>query len=119
MPCMTSNDQLPGDLTGISKSGKPVRLSSYGAFSVSLTDMAGKSLNIAKGKSALIRLPIDGNLLGSSPPTIKLWSFDENRGVWIEEGVATKNGNAYVAKVTHFSPVNMDLDIYDRRLHED
>jgi hypothetical protein len=105
-----SNDQLPGDLTGIGKDGKPVRLSSYGAVSVSLRDMGGKPLNIAKGKSALIRLPIDGNLVGGSPNTIKLWSFDENKGVWIEEGIATKNGNAYVGKVTHFSAVNMDLD---------
>jgi hypothetical protein len=105
-----SNDQLPGDLTAITKAGQPVRLSSYGAVSVSLRDMAGKPLNIAKGKSALIRLPIDGDLLGGSPPTIKLWSFDETKGVWIEEGVATKNGNAYVGKVTHFSAVNMDLD---------
>ena len=105
-----SNDQLPGDLTALTKAGQPVRLSSYGAVSVSLWDMGGKPLNIAKGKSALIRLPIDGDLLGGSPPTIKLWSFDENKGVWIEEGVATKNGNAYVGKVTHFSAVNMDLD---------
>jgi hypothetical protein len=105
-----SNDQLPGDLTAITKAGQPVRLSSYGAVSVSLRDMGGKPLNIAKGKSALIRLPIDGNLLGGSPPTIKLWSFDENKGVWIEEGVATKSGNAYIGKVTHFSAVNMDLD---------
>ena len=105
-----SNDQLPGDLTALTKSGQPVRLSSYGAVSVSLRDMAGRPLNIAKGKSALIRLPIDGDLLGGSPPTIKLWSFDETKGVWIEEGVATKNGNAYVGKVTHFSAVNMDLD---------
>jgi len=105
-----SNDQLPGDLTGIGKDGKPVRLSSYGAVSVSLKDMAGKPLNLAKGKSAVIHLPIDGNLVAGSPNTIKLWSFDENKGVWIEEGVATKDGNAYVGKVTHFSAVNMDLD---------
>ena len=105
-----SNDQLPGDFTAINKAGAPVRLSSYGAVSVSLRDMSGKPLNIAKGKSALVRLPIDGNLVGGSPPTIKLWSFDEGKGVWIEEGVATKSGNAYVGKVTHFSAVNMDLD---------
>lgn len=104
------NDQLPGNFTGINKNGQPVRLSSYGAVSVSLRGMGGKPLNIAKGKSALVRLPIDGNLIGGSPPTIKLWSFDESRGVWIEEGVATKNGNAYEGKVTHFSAVNMDLN---------
>ena len=88
-----------------------MRLSSYGAVSVSLRDMAGKPLNIAKGKSALIRLPIDGNLVSGSPNTIKLWSFDENKGVWTEEGIATKDGNAYVGKVTHFAAVNMDLDL--------
>ena len=105
-----SNDQLPGNFTAISKAGQPVRLSGYGAVSVSLSDMGGRPLNLAKGKSALIRLPIDCNLIASSPPTIKLWSFDEDKGVWIEEGVATKIGNAYQGKVTHFSAVNMDLD---------
>jgi hypothetical protein len=42
------------------------------------------------------------------PETIPLWSFDEQKGIWIEEGVATREGNVYVGTVSHFSWVNLD-----------
>jgi hypothetical protein len=104
-----SDDQLPGDYAGLDKEGKAVRLSSAGASHVSLRDLAGHPLNIAPGKSAILRQPIDAALVAAAPPTIPFWSYDEKRGVWVQEGVAAKVGSAYEAKVTHFSAVNMDL----------
>jgi len=56
-----------------------MRLSSFGVVSVSLHDMNGKRPNIAEGKSATIRLPIDGALAPVASPTIKLRSFDESK----------------------------------------
>ena len=104
-----SDDQLPGDYAGLDSNGKAVRLSSLGAASISLRDLAGRPLNLAPGKTVTLRQPIDASLVAAAPPTVPFWSYDETRGVWVQEGVATKVGNAYEAKVAHFSAVNMDL----------
>jgi hypothetical protein len=32
-----------------------------------------------------------------------LWSFDEAKGLWKEEGQAIKTGSNYVGDVSHFS----------------
>src|SRR5690606_555839 len=46
---------------------------------------------------------------GSAPATIPLWYFDETKGMWIEEGSATLQGNTYTGTVTHFSFWNWDI----------
>ena len=38
-----------------------------------------------------------------------LWYFDEQKGMWVEEGVATKQGNQYVGTVNHFTDWNCDI----------
>lgn len=37
-----------------------------------------------------------------------MWYFDTNKGVWIKEGSGAKQGNTYVADVSHFSSWNCD-----------
>jgi hypothetical protein len=43
------------------------------------------------------------------PATIPLWHFDEEKGIWVEEGIAIRQGNGYIGTVKHFSWVNLDL----------
>jgi hypothetical protein len=46
----------------------------------------------------------------SNPPaSIPLWYFDEERGIWVEEGTATLQGNVYTGAVAHFSWHNLDV----------
>ena len=108
-----ADDQLPGDYAGLDEGGKAKRLSSLGAAHVGIFDAAGGRLNLAPGKTALLRQPIDVSLRAEAPATVPFWSYDETRGVWVEEGVAKRVGNFYEATVTHFSAVNMDLDNND------
>jgi hypothetical protein len=107
------DDQLPGDYAGFSQDGKQVRLSSFGASFVSIQDAAGNKFNLAPNRKAKIRQPIDPSLLAKAPPQIPFWHYDEEAGVWIQSGQATRVGNVYEATVEHFSAVNMDLDFND------
>ena len=87
-------------------------LYSYGMLGVIIQDEAGNELRIADGMQAEIRMPISADQLSTAPATIPLLTFDEEKGLWIEEGTATKLGDMYVGNVGHFSWWNCDL-IYD------
>ncbi|MFI5132403.1 MAG: carboxypeptidase-like regulatory domain-containing protein [Chitinophagales bacterium] len=107
----TSNDLpniVPGDLRGVTTTNEERGLETFGMLGVELTGNTGQVLKIAAGKTAELSFPIPASLQGSAPATIDLWNFDEATGRWKQEGTATKNGNNYVAQVTHFSFWNCD-----------
>ena len=102
------NQTMPGDLRGINTSGSLKLLTTYGMMAIQLTGSSGELLQIATGKKATLIMPIPAVLSGSAPATIPLWYFDEGKGLWKEEGQATKTGNTYVGEVSHFSFWNFD-----------
>lgn len=99
---------MPGDLRGVNTSGFIKRLISYGMLAVELTGDGGELLQIADEKKATITTAIPGATSSTAPASIPLWYFDERKGLWIEEGTATKSGNNYVGEVSHFSFWNCD-----------
>ena len=107
----TSNDlgeTMPGDLRGIDEGGQRVQLATYGMMGVELKDDADNELNLASGQTATLTFPLPESLAGASPESIPTWSFNEDTGSWIEEGLATHQDNGYVAEVSHFSFWNID-----------
>ncbi len=111
----TFADQMPGgDLAAVDKDGNDMQLVSYGMTAVSLTDSNGKPLQLTGDKPAELTFPVPENVknmrVEDRPATIPLWSFDETKGVWVEEGVATYDAtnDVYVGSVKHFSWVNLD-----------
>ncbi len=100
---------MPGDLRGINSEGFMKGLISYGMMAVELTGAAGQLLQIADGKKATITSPVPATISSNAPSSIPLWYFDENNGLWKEEGTATKIGNSYVGEVSHFSFWNCDV----------
>jgi hypothetical protein len=100
---------MPGDLLGITINNEERILQSFGMLSIEMNDAAGEKLQLAPGKTATIHLPIPPNLQAKAPATIPLWYFDENKGLWKEEGSANKTGNNYTGTVSHFSFWNCDL----------
>ncbi len=105
----TSSDissRVPGSMMGQDAEHMFV-LQSTGMIAVDLESPGGQALQLATGKTANISLPIPASLLSKAPATIDTWSLDD-RGVWIKEGTATKNGSAYDMQVTHFSFWNTD-----------
>ena len=102
---------MPGDLRGINTAGNLQLLITYGMAAIELTGSSGELLQIATGKKATLSLPIPASILSSAPATIPLWYFDEAKGLWKQEGAATKTGNNYVGEVSHFSFWNCDAPI--------
>lgn len=103
------NKIMPGDLRGINTDGNLKLLQTFGMAAVELTGSGGELLQIVNGQKATLTLTIPSSLLASAPATIPLWYFDEAKGLWKQEGSATKTGNAYVGDVGHFSFWNWDV----------
>ncbi len=101
--------QMPGMLYAENSENEERMLQTLGMLAVELRGSAGEDLNLAEGSTAEIKIPVDASLMAMAPATIPLWYFDEAKGYWIEEGVATLVGDAYVGTVSHFSFWNCDI----------
>ncbi len=102
--------EMPGgDMSGVTADGKDVILLSYGMVEVTLKDSANQKLQLKPGAESTLSFPIpDGYSESQKHNEIPLWYFDEGKGTWIEEGIATKRGDSYSGKVKHFSWHNLD-----------
>jgi len=100
---------MPGNLTGLTTNNEQTLLQTFGMVAVELEGASGEKLNLASGKTATITMPIPSALSSNAPATIKLWFFDETKGLWKEEGSANKQGSNYVGAVSHFSFWNCDV----------
>ncbi len=102
------NSIMPGDLRGIRTNNEESGMQSFGMMAVELTGAGGEKLQLADGKGAVITFPIPAALQSQAPASIPLWYFDEVKGLWKEEGAATRQGSNYVGSVAHFSFWNVD-----------
>ena len=100
---------MPGDLRGINEAGYLRLLTTYGMAAVEMTGSAGELLQLANGSKATMTFPLPAAMAANAPASIPLWYFDEQKGLWKQEGSATKNGNNYVGQVSHFSYWNCDV----------
>ncbi len=98
----------PGELTAEQTDGNIVQLQTYAVLDVTIMQN-GEELDVTPGMTVQASIPVpDG--LADTPETVGLWSFDEERGIWIEEGTATLDAEAgvYLAELPHLSPWNCD-----------
>jgi len=102
------NSEMPGNLIG-NQYGDVCGLTSFGMIAVEMQSELGEGLQIAEGHTVNLELLINPEFESASPDTIDLWSFNQNWGYWQDEGEAIKNGNSYVAELTHFSFWNCDV----------
>lgn len=99
----------PGNLIALNADNEYQLLASLGMYMIELYDQAGRQLNIPDGSMATIQFPIASSHQDMDHSTIPLWYFDEENGLWIEDGEAKVEGNMMVAKVSHFTWWNCDL----------
>jgi hypothetical protein len=100
---------MPGMLYAQTATNQEAVLETFGMLNVELRGSAGQKLNIKEGQTAEITIRIDDSQIATAPSSIPLWHFDEEKGYWKEDGVATKVGNKYVGEVSHFSWWNCDV----------
>ncbi|OEK07948.1 hypothetical protein A8C32_15905 [Flavivirga aquatica] len=98
--------KMPGSLLASDINGNAKVLETFGMLNVELVGSGGEKLQLSG--TASIELPITASQAATSPNTIPLWHFDEEKGYWVEEGTATKIGDKYVGNVSHFSWWNCD-----------
>jgi hypothetical protein len=102
------NQLMPGMLYAQTETNQQAVLETFGMINVELRGSGGQKLNLKEGHTAEITMRIDDSQLATAPNSIPLWYFDEEKGYWKQEGVATKVGNKYVGEVSHFSWWNCD-----------
>jgi len=102
------SQEMPGNLIG-NQYGNIRGLTSFGMIGVEMQNDNGQELQIASGQNVLVSVPLSSEMLTNAPDTIDLWSFNENEGIWQDEGDALKTGNNYVAQIPHFSFWNWDI----------
>ena len=100
--------KMPGDLTGEDAEGNLGALASLGMVAVELRGSSGQLLNVKEGSTVEMRMEVPSGLVASAPSSIPMWYFDEEKGLWIEEGTGSLQGNEYVANLPHFSFWNCD-----------
>lgn len=106
LPLNAESDRLfsvPGDARGINTDGHLKSLNMHAAIAVDLNGDAGQKLQLAAAARATVSMPVDAALQSKAPATTTLWSLDEEKGIWKEEGTLTKSGNHYTGQVSHFS----------------
>lgn len=103
--------KLPGDLIGVDQQQDLTLLETYGMLYAILEDDAGNELQPDASITAQIKIDIPEVDRAQAPNEIPMWYFDDNQGLWIEEGIALKENNSYVAEVTHFSWWNIDVPL--------
>lgn len=98
--------------------GQYAFMESFGAGSITVT-AGGRHYQPKAGTPATMTIPIDPARLkfmrdqGKEPdPTIPIMFYDETRGLWYIDGAGTLNAakDAYVARLAHFSWVNIDQE---------
>ena len=112
---LTAGNQMPGDYSALDQNGKARSMESFGAGSVEIRS-GNQRFNLKAGMEATMRIPVDATQLvggATPPPTIPFLYYNEQKGVWEQDGVATLTGTgasaAYVKKIKHFSTMNADI----------
>lgn len=108
-------EQMPGDYSVERPNGTIDWMQSYGAGSIELRDTgSGQRLRLKSGVQADLTIPVDRSQLAAGAPlpaTAPLLYYDEQKGVWRQDGVLTLDAakKNYVAKVKRFSTLNTDV----------
>jgi hypothetical protein len=97
-----------GDFMAQDAQGRERILYSYGFLSAHLQTPDGQPLKLDPSIGAQLRFVMPHTMVATAPDSLPLWHFDEAAAIWKEEGIARREGAAYVGKVRHFSSWNCD-----------
>jgi len=99
----------PGSFLAVTDEDDLSTLTSFGMTGAELFTPQGEPLDLATGSFARIEFPIQEDLTTEAPNSIPLWFFDENTGIWREQGAAERTDQKYIGEVGHFTFWNVDI----------
>ncbi|MBK6760982.1 MAG: hypothetical protein IPG73_09820 [Ignavibacteria bacterium] len=99
---------LRGDAAGRSANDSSVILTSYGVLRVQITGAQSEQLELKPGSTASLQFSLPKSLPSPQLSAIPLWYFDEQIGMWKEEGSASLVNGMY-GNVSHFTDWNLDI----------
>lgn len=102
-------DRSPGYLRGLDLEANYKALTSFGTFIIEAETPQGLSLYLKPDYEASIFISVPSFLANIAPATVPLWYFDETEGIWMEDGVATLDGDVYVGKISKLGYWNLAL----------
>ncbi|MFK7801922.1 MAG: carboxypeptidase regulatory-like domain-containing protein [Anaerolineae bacterium] len=102
-----TTEEMVGDMSGTNTEGELVSMESAGAFYAEFEDESGEEYNLAEGATAEISVPAKEQ---RPEEVLTVWSYNEETGLWEEEGVAQFDNGRYSAQVSHFSYWNFDWE---------
>ena len=110
------SNAMPGNLVGNRTDQSKAILTSYGMVNVELTSDNDEKLQ--PGAPATLTFPVPKNAKVIYD-VIPLWSYNEETGLWEEEGVAFYDASSltYVGNVNHFSWHNLAYPEYEATLN--
>jgi Leucine-rich repeat (LRR) protein len=97
-----------GDFMAQDAQGRERILYSYGFLSAQLQTPSGQPLKLDPNIGAQLRFVMPHTMVANAPDSLPLWHFDEAAAIWKEEGIARREGAAYIGTVRHFSSWNCD-----------
>jgi len=109
-------NQIVGMPYAKGKDGVEQYLESYSILNVRLTGTTENELKLAKDSSIEVTIPIETDLLASSPSKINLWSFNKEYGFWRITGELVRQGNRYVGKTEEISFLNFAQNYRSRKI---
>lgn len=102
---------MPAMLFGERLDGSGVVLETYGMIGVELTSPSNERLQVRDGRTVRTTMPIPDSQLGFAPLEIPMWSLEPHAPFWVEEVIAYREGDSYVADLPHFSFWNCDVPV--------
>lgn len=108
----SSHSAFPGNLSGINKDDELKTLASFGIMIIEIEDTNGQELQLPEGSTATLTMPIPEIMHQYAQSTLELWSYDETNATWVEEGTASRDGDFYIAEVSHLAywSINISFD---------
>lgn len=77
---------------------------SYGMTEVTITTADGTDCNVAEDETLTLATAAEME----DPAEVPLWYWDEARGIWVQEGDASREGDMWVADLPHLTWWNND-----------
>ncbi|MFT7580200.1 MAG: hypothetical protein ACI9MR_001867 [Myxococcota bacterium] len=96
-PAAVTAETAPAPLT-VAEGDKTCPLKSEGLIDITIKQ-DGERVDVKEGEALALTVRAEP----AAPETLPLWSFDEEKGIWVQEDTATNDGDHWAMSLPHLS----------------